>query len=97
MAAADLARNLEGELKARYWLDWAGGLIWLLVPPDDDHSALIRDRAQTAGGHATCLRGACDGAPFHPLDSGKLALTKRIKASFDPTGLFNPGRMYEGV
>jgi glycolate oxidase FAD binding subunit len=96
MAAADLARSLEGELGARYWLDWAGGLLWLLVPPGD-HAALIRDRVSAAGGHATCLRGRAGGAPFHPLEAGKLALTRRIKAGFDPMGLFNPGRMYEGV
>jgi len=96
-AAADLARGLEGELKARYWLDWAGGLLWLLVPPSAaDAARLIRERASAAGGHATCLRGAA-AEPFHPLDAARLALTRRIKAGFDPMGLLNPGRMYEGV
>lgn len=95
MASAELALALERELGARYWLDWAGGLLWLLAPPGD-HAALIRERAAAAGGHATCLRGGTS-APFHPLGAAKLALTRRIKAGFDPLGLFNPGRMYEGV
>src|SRR5690606_38403224 len=35
MASAELALALERALGARYWLDWAGGLLWLLAPPGD--------------------------------------------------------------
>jgi glycolate oxidase FAD binding subunit len=30
---------------------------------------------------------------FQPLEPGILALTKRLKATFDPAGILNPGRM----
>ena len=49
--------------------------------------------------HSCALRAeaasAC--APFQPLEPGLAALTRRVKQQFDPRGLFNPGRMYEGV
>jgi glycolate oxidase FAD binding subunit len=34
---------------------------------------------------------------FKPLPEGLLALHRRLKAAFDPAGIFNPGRMYEGL
>ena len=36
-------------------------------------------------------------AVFEPLTPGLAALTRRIKESFDPKGILNPGRMYAGV
>jgi glycolate oxidase FAD binding subunit len=41
------------------------------------------------------LRGALE--PFEPQPEALMALTRRLKAAFDPAGLFNPGRMYAGV
>jgi glycolate oxidase FAD binding subunit len=53
------------------------------------------------GGHATLIRApaAVRAATdvFPSQDAGLAALTKRIKASFDPTGVLNPGRMWAGV
>jgi glycolate oxidase FAD binding subunit len=34
---------------------------------------------------------------FSPQDAAVDALTKRIKTSFDPSGVLNPGRMWAGV
>jgi glycolate oxidase FAD binding subunit len=34
---------------------------------------------------------------FAPLSPPLAALTRRVKAAFDPDGLFNRGRMYAGV
>jgi glycolate oxidase FAD binding subunit len=51
------------------------------------HALLVRaDRAARASAHI-----------FEPLDAGLAALTKRLKESFDPKGVLNPGRMYAGV
>lgn len=58
------------------------------------------DVAQPAG-HATLVRASAEVrgrvAPFTPMEPGLAALTRRVKQQFDPDGLFNPGRMYEGV
>ncbi len=75
--------------------DWAGSEIWL-----ESEAGAERIRAITAqaGGHATLYRGAAPGeAVFTPLSPGLLALHRRLKAAFDPAGVFNPGRLYEGL
>jgi glycolate oxidase FAD binding subunit len=41
------------------------------------------------------LRAALD--VFEPQDAGLAGLTKRVKDSFDPAGILNPGRMWAGV
>lgn len=78
------------------WLrDWAGGLIWLAsdAPAQD-----IRAMAEAAGGHATLFRGAAPGEEvFTPLAPPLVGLHRRLAAAFDPAGVFNPGRMYEGL
>ncbi|MNY70848.1 glycolate oxidase FAD binding subunit [compost metagenome] len=47
-------------------------------------------------GHATLFRAGADGAPGVPrFDSESPALTaitQRLRAEFDPAGIFNPGR-----
>jgi glycolate oxidase FAD binding subunit len=83
-------------LKAFY--DWSGGLIWLALPasPDADH-LLVRGALGTTGGHATLIRApeAVRAAVpvFQPSSPALAALASRVKESFDPKGLFNPGRM----
>jgi glycolate oxidase FAD binding subunit len=75
--------------------DWAGAEIWLASDAPTDR---IRRLAAEAGGHATLYRGARPGEEvFAPLPAPLLALHKRLKAGFDPAGVFNPGRMYEGL
>jgi glycolate oxidase FAD binding subunit len=75
--------------------DWAGAEIWLA---SDAGPPRIRQIAQNAGGHATLYRGAAPGEDvFTPLGPGLLALHRRLKAAFDPRGVFNPGRLYEGL
>ncbi len=83
------------DLPGRWLRDWAGGEIWL---ESDAAAATIRALATAVGGHATLYRGADpDEAVFTPLSGGLLALHRRLKAAFDPAGVFNPGRMYEGL
>lgn len=84
------------------YYDWAGGLIWLALPPSDDGGAARVRRATAAiGGHATLIRAPAAvraAVPvFAPQDEGVAALTRRIKESFDPNGVLNAGRMYAGV
>jgi len=61
----------------------------------------VRAAAAKAGGYATLLRASEETrervAVFEPEDAARAALTKSVKAAFDPLGLFNPGRMWDGV
>lgn len=83
---------------ARAFYDWSGGLIWLALPPstDADHT-LVRGALGVTGGHATLIRApeAVRAAVpvFQPQSAALVALAVRVKESFDPKTLFNPGRM----
>ncbi len=81
-----------------WFYDWAGGLVWLAVPPDNRASAETI-RAALPSGHATLIRAdeALRGQVpvFQPQAPALAALARRVKASFDPVGIFNPGRMLQ--
>jgi glycolate oxidase FAD binding subunit len=89
--------DLKGKLDLRYMFDWAGGLVWVEVPPSDDASAGLV-RGAMPSGHATlvrapdAVRAAID--VFQPQAPALAALSARVKDAFDPAHLFNPGRMY---
>ena len=83
------------DIDADTLIDWGGALRWLRTGAP---AAQVRAAAESAGGHATLFRGGDRaGAVFHPLAPGVRKLHERIKAAFDPAGIFNPGRMYEGI
>ncbi len=49
----------------------------------------------SGGGHATLFRGGDKSAGvFHPLPPALAAIERKLKLTFDPAGIFNPGRMY---
>ena len=96
----DLLSRLRERLDLRYLLDWAGGLVWLDVPPTEDAAAAVI-RGAMRSGHATLIR-APEGVRaavdvFHPQAPALAALSARVKESFDPRHLFNPGRMTRGL
>jgi glycolate oxidase FAD binding subunit len=87
---------------AQWYYDWAGGLLWVALPPSDDAGAAAIRRATAAiGGHATlvrapvAVRAAVD--VFEPQAGALAGVSKRVKESFDPKGVLNPGRMWAGV
>ena len=76
-------------------VDWGGALRWLRTDATADE---VRAAAEHAGGHATLFRGGDRTREvFHPLPPAVRGLHERLKAAFDPCGIFNPGRMYEGI
>jgi glycolate oxidase FAD binding subunit len=94
-SAAEVAAKIDAPL----WLaDWAGGLLWLGTLPGSD---MVREIVRGAGGHAVLLRAEEETRErldvFEPQEAARLAVTKAVKAAFDPLALFNPGRMWEGV
>ena len=94
--APEILRRLE-PLRPDCQLDWAGGLIWLALPAADDaHAASIR-AALGGAGHATLIRAPAATRArvpvFQPLPAAHAALAARVKHSFDPQNILNPGRM----
>jgi glycolate oxidase FAD binding subunit len=79
--------------------DWQGGLVWLQLDDETDARAgIVREAvASNGGGHATLVRASDDisvSVPvFQPQPGPVAALSERIRASLDPAGIFNPGRM----
>jgi glycolate oxidase FAD binding subunit len=99
---AELGATIAERDGAKVLYDWAGGLLWLtLAASDDAGAARIGPAVAATGGHATLVRApasmrAAIGV-FAPQEAGLAALTKRVKESFDPKGVLNPGRMWAGV
>jgi glycolate oxidase FAD binding subunit len=90
------AAELLAQVAPPLWLaDWAGGLLWLGTESD------MREIARGFDGRAVLLRAReaeHNRIPvFEPEDTVRAQLARRVKAAFDPLGLFNPGRMVEGV
>ncbi len=97
-AAAAISETWPGEV----YFDWAGGLVWMAVDATGDAGAsAIRDAVAGCGGHATLMRAPDpvrrNVPPFEPLSGVAAKITASLKQQFDPKGILNPGRMYEGV
>ena len=97
--AAAITRGVD----ARVFFDWGGGLIWCAVRGDatDGGSDILRAAVGAAGGHATLIRASAElrsrVAVFEPQPAPLEALSRRIKESFDPKRILNPGRMYRDI
>lgn len=84
------ALRLETGVDAFY--DWQGGLVWLRMEADPEAALLRRYVKAVGGGHATLLRARPEVLAatdtFEPQPDAVAALSARVKASFDPAGLF---------
>lgn len=70
-------------------MDWGFAQRWLLDPEMNPRETW---RGQ---GHWTCI--SATQPSFHPLSAPEQKLHRNLKRVFDPEGIFNPGRMYEGL
>ncbi|MCD2518177.1 glycolate oxidase subunit GlcE [Massilia sp. G4R7] len=73
-------------------IEWGGAQRWLRTDLD---ATSIRRSVTSAGGHATLFRGGDKSCGvFQPLAPAVARIHERLKASFDPAHIFNPGRMF---
>ena len=74
-------------------IEWGGALRWFA-----GEQAAARGAAARLGGHAVLYRAPeslrCREGAFAPLAPALLALHQRLKKTFDPRGILNPGRFY---
>ncbi len=99
---ATVAEKVLAACQGRAYLDWGGGLLWLALPPRPDAAhATVRGALAGIDGHATLIRADVSVRHIVPVfqpQPGPLAdLTARVKQSFDPERVLNPGRMYAGI
>jgi glycolate oxidase FAD binding subunit len=79
-------------LNGKTLIEWGGAQRWLF---SDEKAHTIRELVDQAGGHATQFRGGDrSGNVFTPLSKPLHKIHQNLKKSFDPAGIFNPGRMY---
>ena len=85
-------------------LDWAGGLGWLRLCDDAEepqimtmHGNIQAAVAANGGGHATLFKATpavlAEVNVFQPEAPGVAALSRGLRAKFDPRGILNPGLM----
>jgi glycolate oxidase FAD binding subunit len=98
-AAAFVADVKAGGFLRDHFYDWGGGLVWLAA--SEAAGDFVHAAASRAKGHATLVRAPDEtrarGEVFQPQARAVMDLTMRVKTSFDPDRIFNPGRMYAGV
>lgn len=96
-AAPGVAAALRAAFDARLMLDWGGGLVWVAGPATERAHGAVMQAAAAARGSFTLFRGPASLAahvPVLPEEAPPLAaISRRVKATLDPLGLLNPGRM----
>ena len=83
--------------KYRYFIDWSGSLFWIEVLEDENIKNLKNTITQN-NGYVTIIKKSEDfqfTEKLFTIDDTKLMISKKIKESFDPRGLFNPCKMYK--
>lgn len=81
-------------LDGNWFYDWGGAQRWLIT---NNNAAQIRSMAEQSGGHATLFRTDHMIETFQALAPGMMKVHQRLKQAFDPSGLFNRGRLYRDI
>jgi glycolate oxidase FAD binding subunit len=99
-AGPKIAETVARAHDAKTLFDWSGGLVWLALDPCPGAAAsLIRQAVwENGGGHATLIRASEEARTmlpvFEPQPQGLAALSRRLKAAFDPYAILEPCRMW---
>ena len=84
-----------------YFLDWGGSSIWVeLEKISLKILREIKDITQRHSGYFTIIKVEDDlkaSADIFTIDPIKYKISEKIKKSFDPKRIFNPGKMYSGI
>ena len=87
--------------KFKYFIDWSGSLFWIeVLDNEDDKIGQIREFIGNNEGYMTIIMKSENfdfKEKIFSTDKAKLMISKKIKESFDPKSLFNPGKMYREI
>ncbi len=96
----DLIQKLK-KYEIKYFIDWGGNLLWLEIEKLNVKILKeIKNITKSANGYLTIikveehLKAQIDIFDIDPI---KYKLTEKIKKSFDPKRILNPGKMYTGI
>ena len=85
----------------KYFVDWGGSLIWASF--DQLNTKIlseIKEIVKKHQGYITLIKIEEDlkaSADIFTIDPIKYKISEKIKRSFDPKRIFNPGKMYTGI
>ena len=83
------------KLSGEQLLEWGGAQRWICTSAP---AATLRDAAADVGGHAVLFRARDKSAgTFAPLKPPLDRIHRELKLAFDPSGIFNPGRLISGL
>ena len=87
--------------KFKYYIDWCGSLFWVEIPTKKNMKIReIKKTTKEFGGYLTIIKTSADydyEESIFTIDDVRLIISKKIKESFDPKRILNPGKMYRGV
>ncbi len=93
--------NKLKDFDAKYFVDWGGSLIWLQL--DSINTKILKDIktiVKTASGYLTIIKieeNLKASIDVFTVDPVKHEISEKIKKSFDPKRILNPGKMYIGI
>ena len=87
--------------KYKYYIDWCGALYWIEIQSKKINKIVeIKKIVREFGGYLTIIKTSLDydyEESIFTVDNTRLLVSEKIKKSFDPKRIFNPGKMYRGI
>ena len=84
--------------KFKYYIDWCGSLFWVEVPAKKNMKIKeLKKISQDYGGYLTIVKTSDEydyEETLFTINDVRLLISEKIKKSFDPKRIFNPGKMY---
>ena len=87
--------------KYKYYIDWCGSLYWIEVQAKKNSQVgEIKKLIKEIEGYITIIKTSNEfdyEETIFTIDDTRLLISEKIKKSFDPKRIFNPGKMYRGI
>jgi glycolate oxidase FAD binding subunit len=87
--------------KYKYYVDWCGSLYWIEIQSKKGSKVReIKNIIKELEGYLTIIKTSDEydyEEAIFTVDSTRLLISEKIKKSFDPKRIFNPGKMYRGI
>jgi len=95
----NLMKYLKNDFK--YYIDWCGSLFWIEVLEEENiQIKVMKETIINLGGYLTIVKKSeslSSDIDLFTINDTRLLLSQKIKESFDPKKLLNPGKMYRGL
>jgi len=95
----NLMKYLKNNFK--YYIDWCGSLFWIEVLEEENFQIkAMKEKIINLGGYLTIVKKSeslSSDIDLFTVNDTRLLLSQKIKKSFDPKKLLNPGKMYRDL